>query len=76
MYGERGRGVGGQKRDGHHETERTKNNERIVGRKSGLGTQRLGWSDLLDWRPNLTHSPDDACSSVKAIKDIARGAVS
>ena len=50
--------------------------ERIVGRKTGLGTQRLGGIDLLDRSLKLTHSPDNACSCVKAIEDIAGGAVS
>ena len=68
--------MGGQKRDGHHEAKRTKDSERIEGSKTGQGTQRLGGSDLLDWRPKLTHSPDDACSCIKEIKDIAGGAVS
>ena len=44
LYGERG--GEGQKRDGHHENPRgTKSNERIVGHKRRLGTQRLG----LEW---------------------------
>ena len=71
-----GKGGGGAESGGHHETQEDQYNERIVGRKSGLGTQRLGGSDLLDRRPKLTHSPDDAYSCVKAIKDIAGGAVS
>ena len=68
--------MGGQKRDGHHKSKTTKASERIEGSKTGQGTQRLGGSDLLDRRPKLTHSPDDACSCVKAIKDIAGGTVS
>ena len=68
--------MGGQKRDGHHEAKTTKASKRIKGSKTGQGTQRLGGSDLLDRRPKLTHSPDDACSCVKKIKDIAGGAVS
>ena len=67
--------MGGQKRDGH-EAKTTKASERIKGSKTGQGTQRLGGSDLLDRRPKLTHSPDNACSCVKEIKDIAWGAVS
>ena len=44
LYGERGR-RGGTKRDGHHKNPQgTKSNERIVWRKRGLGTQRLGGS--------------------------------
>ena len=68
--------MGGQKRDRHHEAKRTKDSEGIEGSKTGQGTQRLGGSDLLDRRPKLTHSPDDACSCVREIKDIAGGAVS
>ena len=68
--------MGGQKRDGHHEAKRPKDSERIEGVKTGQGTQRLGGSDLLDRRPELTHLPYDACSCVKEIKDIAGGAVS
>ena len=75
MYGESEGRWGGQKRDGH-KAKTTKANERIKGSKTGQGTQRLGGSDLLDWRPKLIHSPDDACSCVKEIKDIAGGAVS
>ena len=67
--------MGGHKRDGHYEAKSTKNSERIVGRKTGLVTQRLGGSDLLDRRPQLTHSPE-ACSYYKEIKDIAGGDVS
>ena len=33
----KGGGGGGQKRDGHHETKSTKNNKRIVGRKTRAG---------------------------------------
>ena len=70
MYGESDGGWGGQKRDGHHEAKTTKASERIEGSKTGQGTQRLGGSDLLNRRPKLTHSPDDACSCVKEIKDL------
>ena len=35
--GKGGGGWGGQKRDGHHESKRTKNKERIVGRKTWAG---------------------------------------
>ena len=68
--------MGGHKRDEHHEAKRTKYSERIEGSKTGQGTQRLGGSDLLDRRPKLTRLPDDACSRVKAIKDIAGVTVS
>ena len=67
--------MGGQKRDGHQKTKRTKTTKGSQGVKCGLGTQRLGGSDLLDRRPKLSYSPDDACSCVKAIKDIAGGTV-
>ena len=33
----KGEGGGGEERDGHHETERTKSSERIVGRKIRAG---------------------------------------
>ena len=65
--------MGGQKRDGHHEAKTTKASEGIEGSKPGQGTQRLGGSELLDRSPKLTHSPDDACSCDKEIKDIAGG---
>ena len=65
--------MGGQKRDGHHEANTTKDSERIEGSKTGQGTQSLGGSELLDRRPKLTHLPDDACSCDKESKDIAGG---
>ena len=68
--------MGGQKRDGHHEAKTTTASEGIEGSKTRQGTQSLGGSELLDRRPKLAHSPDDACSCDKEIKDIAGGAVS
>ena len=76
MYRESEGGWGGQKRDGHHKAKTTKASERIEGSKTGQVTQSLGGSDLLDRRPKLTNLPDDAWRCVKAIKDIAGGAVS
>ena len=35
---------GGQKRDGHHEAQTTRNSERSEGSRTGQGTQSLGGS--------------------------------
>ena len=38
------KGEGGQKRDGHHEAQKTRNSERSEGSKTGKGPQSLGGS--------------------------------